>query len=336
MKVLFIGGTGVISSACSQLAVERGIDLYLLNRGQSQCPVPSSARVLLGDIRDKGSVNRILDKMTFDVVVDWVAFTPAHVEVDLELFRQRTKQYVFISSASAYQKPPASLPITESTPLSNPFWKYSQDKIACEQLLMRSFDRDGLPVTIVRPSHTYDQTSLPIDGGYTVLNRMRQGKKVIVHGDGSSLWTLTHHRDFAKGFVPLLGNSRAIGQAYHITSDELLTWNQIFETLAAAAGTKPRIVHVPSDTIASFDPNWGAGLLGDKAHSVIFDNSKIKSIAPDFAATIPFADGAKEIISWFDSNPSHRLVNEQTDQMIDKIIAACESIRLCQTQPTID
>jgi nucleoside-diphosphate-sugar epimerase len=328
LKVLFIGGTGVISSACSQLAVERGIDLYLLNRGQSHRPIPSSAQVLHGDIRDKGSVSRILDKMTFDVVVDWVAFTPAHVETDLELFRRRTKQYVFISSASAYQKPPASLPITESTPLSNPYWKYSQDKITCEQLLMRSFDRDGFPVTIVRPSHTYDQTTLPIDGGYTVLNRMRLGKKVIVHGDGTSLWTLTHHHDFARGFIPLLGNNRAIGESFHITSDELLTWNQIFEILAAAAGAKARIVHVPSDIIDSFDSQWGAGLLGDKAHSVIFDNSKIKAFVPGFAATIPFADGAKEIISWFESNPSRQIVNEQTDRILDKIIAACESIRL--------
>jgi nucleoside-diphosphate-sugar epimerase len=333
LKVLFIGGTGVISSACSQLAVERGIDLYLLNRGQTKRPAPAAAHVLHGDIRSKDSVNRILDKMTFDVVVDWVAFTPAHIEIDFELFRHRTKQYIFISSASAYQKPPAGLPITESTPLSNPFWKYSQDKIACEQLLMRFLDRDGFPVTIVRPSHTYDRTSLPMDGGYTVLNRMRLGKKVIVHGDGSSLWTLTHHRDFAKGFVPLLGNSSAIGQAYHITSDELLTWNRIFEIVAAAAGTKPRIVHVPSDTIASFDPQWGAGLLGDKAHSVIFDNAKIKTIAPDYAATIPFADGAKEIISWFDSNPSHQIVNEQTDQMLDKIIAACECCSSTITEP---
>jgi nucleoside-diphosphate-sugar epimerase len=194
---------------------------------------------------------------------------------------------------------------------------------------MRCLDRDGFPVTIVRPSHTYDQTTLPIDGGYTVLNRMRLGKKVIVHGDGSSLWTLTNHRDFAKGFVPLLGNSSTIGQAFHITSDELLTWNRIFEILAEAAGTKARIVHVPSDIIASFDPQWGAGLLGDKAHSVIFDNSKIKSFVPDYAATIPFADGAKEIISWFESNPSHQIVNEKTDRMLDQIIAACESIRPC-------
>jgi len=288
--------------------------------------VPPSAKVLQGDIRDKGSVDRILDKMTFDTVVDWIAFTPAHIEIDLELFRRRTKQYIFISSASAYQKPPASLPITESTPLSNPYWKYSQDKIACEQLLMQFLDRDGFPVTIVRPSHTYDQTTLPIDGGYTVLNRMRLGKKVIVHGDGTSLWTLTNHRDFAKGFVPLLGSSGAVGQAFHITSDELLTWNQIFEVLAAAAGAKARIVHVPSDVIASFDPQWGVGLLGDKAHSVIFDNSKIKSFVPDYAATIPFADGAKEIISWFDSDPSRQIINEQTDRMLDKIIAACDSI----------
>jgi nucleoside-diphosphate-sugar epimerase len=327
LKVLFIGGTGVISSACSLLAVEQDIDLYLLNRGQSQRPIPPSAKILHGDIRNKDSVNRVLGKMTFDVVVDWVAFTLAHIEIDLELFRRRTSQFVFISSASVYQKPPASLPITESTPLSNPFWKYSQDKIACEQLLMRALSRDGFPVTIVRPSHTYDRTSLPVDGGYTVLNRMRQGKKVIVHGDGSSLWTLTHHRDFAKGFVPLLGNSRAIGQAFHITSDEILTWNQIFEILASVAGTKPRIVHVPSDIIASFDSRWGEGLLGDKAHSVIFDNSKIKSFVPDYAATIPFTDGAKEIISWFDSNPSHRIINEKTDRLIDKIITACDSIR---------
>lgn len=326
MKVLFIGGTGVISSACSQLAVERGIELYLLNRGLSERPAPPSAKILRGDIRDKDSVSKILSKMTFDAVVDWIAFTPEHVEMDLELFHRRTKQYIFISSASAYQKPPAALPITESTPLSNPYWKYSQDKIACEQLLMRSLDRDGFPVTIVRPSHTYDCTSLPIDGGYTVLNRMRQGKKVIVHGDGSSLWTLTHHRDFAKGFVPLLGSSLAIGQAFHITSDEILTWNRIFEILAEVAGAKPRIVHVPSDTIASFDPQWGAGLLGDKAHSVIFDNSKIKTFVHDFAATIPFTEGAKEIISWFDSNPSYQIVNEQTDRMIDKIIAACECL----------
>jgi len=326
LKVLFIGGTGVISSACSQLAVERGIDLYMLNRGQTKRPAPAAAKVLHGDIRSKDSVNRILDKMTFDVVVDWVAFTLAHIETDFELFRRRTKQYIFISSASAYQKPPASLPITESTPLSNPFWKYSQDKIACEQLLMRLFDRDGFPVTIVRPSHTYDRTTLPMDGGYTVLNRMRLGKKVIVHGDGSSLWPLTHHRDFAKGFVPLLGSNRAIGEAFHITSDEFLSWNRIFEIVAAAAGTKPRIVHVSSDCIASFDPQWGAGLLGDKAHSVIFDNTKIKSIVPDYAATISFADGAKEIISWFDSNPSHQVVNEETDRMIDKIITACECL----------
>lgn len=327
MKVLFIGGTGIISSACSKLAIKRGIDLYLLNRGQTKRAVPVGAQVLHGDIRNKDLINQILDKMTFDVVVDWIAFTPGHIETDLELFRHRTKQYIFISSASVYQTPPANLPVTESTPLSNPFWQYSRDKIACEQLLMDSFHRDGFPITIVRPSHTYDATLLPMHGEYTVLNRMRLGKKVIVHGDGSSLWPLTHHSDFAKGFVGLLGNNHAIGEAFHITSDEILTWNRIFEIVAEAAGTKARIVHAPSELIASFDPEWGASLLGDKAHSMIFDNSKIKSIVPDYTATIPFADGAKEIISWYDSNPSHRVVNKEMDLLIDKIIAACESIR---------
>jgi len=327
LKVLFIGGTGIISSACSKLAIERGIDLYLLNRGQTKRIIPAGAQVLHGDIRNKDLINRILDEMTFDVVADWVAFTPDHIETDLELFRHRTKQYIFISSASVYQTPPRSLPIIESTPLSNPYWKYSRDKIACEQLLMDSFHRDGFPVTIVRPSHTYDATLLPMHGEYTVLNRMRLGKKVIVHGDGSSLWPLTHHRDFAKGFVGLMGNNHAIGEAFHITSDEILTWNRIFEIVAEAAGTNARIIHIPSELIASFDSEWGASLLGDKAHSMIFDNTKIKTIVPDYAATIPFINGAKEIISWYDSNPSHQVVNEEMDQLIDKIIAAYESIR---------
>jgi len=328
LKALFIGGTGVISSACSKLAIERGIDLYLLTRGQTTTrTVPAGAQVLHGDIHNKDLINRILDGMTFDVVVDWIAFAPGHIETDLELFGHRAKQYIFISSASVYQTPPRSLPITESTPLSNPYWKYSRDKIACEERLTEAYRREDFPITIVRPSHTYDATLLPMHGEYTVLNRMRLGKKVIVHGDGSSLWTLTHHRDFAKGFVGLMGNNHAIGEAFHITSDEILTWNRIFEIVAEAAGTKARIIHIPSELIASFDPEWGASLLGDKTHSMIFDNTKIKTIVPDYAATIPFADGAKEIISWYDSNPSHHVVNKEMDQLIDKIIAAYESIR---------
>ena len=325
MKVLFIGGTGKISSACSQLAIERGIELYLLNRGQTTArPAPNAARILPGDIRNKDSAAEALGSHHFDAVVNWIAYTPEHIETDLALFRERTGQYIFISSASAYQTPPVNLPVTESTPLDNPYWLYSQNKIACEELLMQAYRREKFPMTIVRPSHTYDKTMMPFNGGYTVVDRMRKGKKVVVHGDGSSLWVLTHHTDFAKGFVGLLGNSRAIGEAFHITSDELLTWNQIYEIVAGAAGVKAQLIHVPSDLIAAYDPEWGAGLLGDKSHSMIFDNTKIKRVVPGFAATIPFSRGAEEVMAWFDADPSRQVVDEKMDQTIDKIIAAYE------------
>jgi nucleoside-diphosphate-sugar epimerase len=326
MRVLFIGGTGKISSACAQLAVERGIELYLLNRGQTAArPAPAAARILQGDIRDKGSASQALGDLTFEAVVNWIAFTPEHIELDLDLFRGRTGQYIFISSASVYQTPPVNLPITESTPLDNPYWEYSQAKIACEDRLVQAYRQEKFPMTIVRPSHTYDKTMLPFTGGYAVVDRMRKGNKVIVHGDGTSLWTLTHHRDFAKGFVGLLGNTHAIGEAFHITSDELLTWNQIFEIVARAAGVEARLTHIPSDFIAAFDPNWGAGLLGDKSHSVIFDNTKIKRVVPDFAATIPYVRGAEEVIGWYDADPARRQVDEAFDQVADRIVAAYES-----------
>jgi nucleoside-diphosphate-sugar epimerase len=327
MKVLFIGGTGAISSACSQLAVERGIDLYLFNRGETSRPIPKEAHVLRGDIRDRASVDSALGDATFDAVVNWINFTPDQVEADIDLFRGRTGQYIFISSASAYQKPIASLPITESTPLHNPFWAYSRDKIACEERLVRAYREEGFPITIVRPSHTYDRTRLPFQNRYTVIDRMRKGKKVVVHGDGTSLWVLTHHRDFAKGFVGLLGNPHAIGDAFHITSDEVLTWNQIFTILARAAGVaEPHLVHVPSEVIAAFDPDWGAGLLGDKTHSVIFDNSKIKRLVPDFVAAIPFCQGAEEVMVWFDGDPARQVVSPEANDLLDRIIAAYESI----------
>src|SRR5690349_5203008 len=266
LKVLFIGGTGVISSACAREAVDHhDIDLYVLNRGQSATrALPPGVRELRADVRDAESVRTAVDGLDFDAVVDWVAFTPGHVRADVDLFRGRTGQYVFISSASAYQTPPARVPVTESTPLRNPFLQYSRDKIACEDLLVAAYRDEGFPATIVRPSHTYDKTLIPLDGGWTVISRMRQGKPVVVHGDGTSLWTLTHHADFARGFVPLLGHPRTIGEAFHITSDDVLTWNQIAEALAAAAGATARIVHVPSDVIAAADPEWRAGLLGDK------------------------------------------------------------------------
>jgi nucleoside-diphosphate-sugar epimerase len=326
MKVLFIGGTGIISSACSELALSQGMDLFLLNRGESSRPVPDGATVLRGDIRDPGSVREALGDLDFDVVVDWVAFTPKHVETDLALFAGRTKQYVFISSASAYQKPLGHLPITESTPLHNPFWQYSRDKIACEDRLTRAYRKDGFPVTIVRPSHTYDRTLLPMDGGWTVVDRMRRGKPVIVHGDGTSLWTLTHHRDFAVGFVGLLGRPAVIGEAVQITGDEWLTWNQIFELVAGAAGAEANIVHVPSEMIAAFAPDWGAGLLGDKAHSVIFDNSKIKRLVPEFRATIPYARGVQEVLAWYDANPAHQIVDTELNRLMDEIIEQVQGV----------
>lgn len=325
MKVLFIGGTGIISSACAQLAVERGTELYLLNRGQSKRPPPAGAILLHGDIRDRDSAGRALGSRHFDVVVNWIAFTPEHIETDLSLFHGRTHQYIFISSASAYQTPPASLPVTESTPLHNPYWAYSRQKIACEERLAQAYRLDGFPMTVVRPSHTYDQTLFPQHGGYTTVHRMRQGKKVIVHGDGTSLWTMTHHRDFARGFVGLLGNNHAIGDTFHITSDEWLTWNQIIEIVAQAAGAEARLIHIPSGLIAHYDPDWGASLLGDKSHSMIFDNSKIKRLVPGFAATIPFARGAEEIMAWYDADPARQVVNRDLDQLMDKIITAYES-----------
>ena len=328
LKVLFIGGTGLISSACSPLAIEKGLDLYLLNRGGATRPGSEGATVLHGDIRDPDSVRKALGDRTFDVVVDWIAFTPEHIETDLALFRGRTGQYVFISSASAYQKPPAGLPITESTVLANPFWGYSRAKIACEERLIRAYREDDFPITIVRPSHTYDRTALPMDGGYTVIDRMRRGRPVVVHGDGTSLWVLTHHRDFARGFVGLLGNPRTLGESFHITSDEVLTWNQIFQVFAEAAGAPPpQIVSVPSEVIAAHSPHGAEGLLGDKMHSVIFDNAKVKRFVPDFAATIPLSWGAREILGWYDADPARQAVNEEYDHLLDVIIAAQERAR---------
>jgi nucleoside-diphosphate-sugar epimerase len=322
MRVLFIGGSGIISSACSALAIDLGIDLTLLNRGRTDFrPVPAAARVIHVDIRDPAAAAEALRGQAFDAVVDWIAFTPEHVAADLALFRGRVGQYVFISSASAYQKPPQRLPITEETPLDNPFWQYSRNKIACEDLLMAAYRDEGFPVTIVRPSHTYDATLLPFHGGYTTLDRLRRGQPILIHDDGESLWTLTHHRDFARAFVPLLGEARAIGQAYHITSDEVLTWNAIAGRLAEAAGVPLNVAHVPSAVVATYDQGWGDSLLGDKSHNTYFDNSKIRTIVPGFAAEIPFAEGAREIVAWYDAHPEARRVNADFDALLDRIIA---------------
>jgi nucleoside-diphosphate-sugar epimerase len=322
LRVLFIGGTGVISSACSRLAAGNGIQLFVLNRGLGTTrPLPPQVRMIRADIREPLSVREKINDLDFDAVVNWVAFTPDHIRTDIDLFVGRTGHYVFISSASAYQTPPARQPVTESTPLRNPFWRYSRDKIACEDLLVAAYREQGFPATIVRPSHTYDPTLVPFDGGWTVLGRMKAGKPVIVHGDGTSLWTMTHHEDFARAFVPLLAHPRTLGEAFHITSDDVLTWNQIAEALAAALGVTARIVHVPSDAIAAADPEWGAGLLGDKAHSMVFDNTKVRRLVPGWRAVIPFERGARQIADWYLADPARQVTDQALDGVMDKLAA---------------
>lgn len=322
MRVLFIGGTGNISTAVSALAVERGIDLVLLNRGQGKAHIPGATH-LQGDIHQPGQVRAALAGMRFDAVVNWVAYVPEDIERDIDLFRGMTDQYVFISSASAYQKPAVTPIITESTPLHNPFWRYSRNKAACEARLLSAYDAEDFPVTIVRPSHTYAHLIPAIMGGpYAVAERLLKGLPVIVHGDGTSLWTVTHAEDFAKGFIGLLANPHALGHAVHITSDELLNWNQIHEITAHALGVEPKIVHIPSDFIARVDPEVGPGLLGDKSWSVIFDNSKIKRLVPEYQATIPFHRGIEKVLAWFDEDESRKLVNPAAHEQMDKILRA--------------
>jgi len=324
LRVLFIGGTGVISAAAAERAVAVGHELTILNRGsQTLRPAPKAAEVLTADIRNGPATRAALGNRMFDVVVDFVAFTPDHVATDIELFTGRTGQYVFISSASAYQKPPVRLPILESTPLRNPFWRYSRDKIACEDLLVKTYREDGFPATIIRPSHTYDRTAIALTGGWGDIARMRQGRPVVVHGDGTSLWTLTHASDFAKALVGLLGLPQAVGDSFTITSDEYLPWNRIYEIYAHAAGAPvPQLVHIASDTIAAAAPELGPSLLGDKSHSVVFDNSKVKALVPEFICTVPFALGAGQVVRWFDSNPDQQLVDERLGATFDQLIAA--------------
>jgi nucleoside-diphosphate-sugar epimerase len=323
VKALFIGGNGIISSACSRLAVERGWELTLLNRGvDSTRPPVEGAESLVGDATDPASLRAAVGSRTFDTVVNFRAFTPEQVGADVELFTGRTGQYVFISSASAYRKPVVQLPITESTALRNPFWRYSRDKIACEDLLVAAYRDHDFPATIVRPSHTYDPTLIPLEGGWTMIDRMRRGRPVVVHGDGTSFWTLTHSRDFAKGFVPLLAEPRAVGEAVHITTDEHVTWDEVAQGLARAAGTTADIVHVGSARLARAVPEWADGILGDKAHSLIFDNSKIRSLAPDFVATTTWAQGAREIVDWYDAHPDHQVVDQALDATLDQLVAA--------------
>ncbi len=322
MKVLFIGGTGTISTAVSRLAVAKGIELYHLNRGQRATGV-EGVKTLIGDIHQPESLQKALEGQQFDVVVDWIAFKPEDIERDLALFRGKVKQFIFISSASAYQKPVSRYLITESTPLSNPFWEYSRAKIACEDQLMAAYREDGFPITIVRPSHTYDfNLPLSIGSGYTVPDRMKKGLPVVVHGDGTSLWVVTHSEDFARGFIGLLGNLQAIGHSFHITTDEVLTWNQIYDTLADALGVKANVVHISSDFIAQVAPSLGPGLIGDKAHSVVFDNSKIKAFVPEFKAVIPFREGVRRTLASFEADEKRLRINDEVNEEMNRILAA--------------
>jgi nucleoside-diphosphate-sugar epimerase len=322
MKVLFIGGTGIISSACVRLALARGMDVTLLNRGKSFRSTASGAKVVEADIRDLEGTKKALANQSFDVVAEFTGFVPEHIETDLALFDGNVGQYLYISSASAYQTPPQKVPVTEETPLDNPFWEYSRNKAACEARLHRAHTESGFPFTIVRPSHTYDETLFLFHGGWTVVERMLKGKPVIVHGDGTSLWTMTFNADFAKGFVGLFGKEEAIGETYHITSDEWLTWNQIFESVASAFGVEPKLVHIPSDLIAQYDPIWGDSLLGDKAHSFMLDNSKIKALVPDFICETPFREGVLKVRDWYEANPEHQVVDAEFDAIHERILAA--------------
>jgi nucleoside-diphosphate-sugar epimerase len=319
-KVLFIGGTGIISSAASELALMRGMDVTLLNRGQSRRAPADGVEVLNADISDPTAVDAALAGREFDVVVDMIAFTPDQVQRDIDRFEGRTGQYVFISSASAYQKPVARLPITESTPLRNPYWQYSRDKIACEDLLTAAYRDRAFPVTVLRPSHTYDKWTIPVFGGWTTIDRIRRGEEIIVHGDGTSLWTLTHASDFAVGFVGILGNPLAYGDAFQITSDFVYTWNEIYSILGRAAGAEPKLRYATSASIEQAAPGRAGQLTGDMAHSVIFDNTKIRRMVPDFNPTVALHHAANEIIEWHDAHPELKRVDPGLDALFNQLV----------------
>ena len=337
MKILFIGGTGNISMACTRQALESGMEVFHLNRGCIKTEVPDEVQSIHCDINDTELVKSLLKDLTFDVVANFIAFKPEDIKRDFELFSGKTGQYIFISSASAYQKPLQHPVVTESTPLKNPYWDYSRDKIACEDLLNQLYREQNFPMTIIRPSLTYE-TVIPVAIGswddYTIVDRMKKGKKVIVHGDGSSLWTITHSRDFALGFVGLAGHQQAIGESFHITSDEILTWDQIYEAVAEAAGVKANLVHINSEFICKVaeslgqDGMWG-NLLGDKAVSVLFDNSKIKRYVPGFKATISFKSGIKETVKWFEADKSRMKIVDDNNKLMDRVINKyMESLKL--------
>ena len=331
MKALFIGGTGTISTAVSRLCVERGWELTLLNRGNADARVPEGAKVLHADIRDEQAVSKALEGHSYDVVADFIAYTPEQAERDTRLFHGRTAQYIFISSASAYQKPLSSPWITEGTPLANPYWEYSRLKAACEETLMRAYREEGFPVTIIRPSHTYCERSIPValhgkNGSFAVLERIRTGRKVIVPGDGLTLWTFTHSSDFAVGFVGLMGNVHALGEAFHITGDEHLTWNQAYEAVGAALGVKPKLVHIASETLGMLCDGYNGRLLGDKSNTVLFDNTKLKRAVPEFCAVKRYDQGVREAVRYIYAHAECQKPDPEFDAWCDAVIEGYEAM----------
>ena len=333
MKILFIGGTGTISMAITRLLADRGEELYLLNRGSRTGELPNGVNVINVDVNDEENLKAALGDMTFDSVCDFIGFVPQQLERDVRVFKGRTKQFMYISSASAYNKPVRSYVINEGTSLANPYWEYSRNKIACEELLMKEYRENGFPVTIIRPSHTYDERSVPLgvhgkNGSWQVIKRMIEGKPVIIHGDGSSLWTMTHNSDFAKGFCGLIGNPHAIGEAFQITNDETLTWDQIYQCIANALGVELKAVHVSSEFLASVsDYDFTGSLIGDKACSVVFDNSKLKRAVPEFKATVHFEQGVKNTIDYVLSHPELQIEDKEFDDWCDRVITALENAK---------
>ena len=330
MKILFVGGTGTISVAISRLLVAEGHELYLLNRGNRTDLVPEKAIILQSDVNDESRVAELIRDLEFDCIADFIAYVPEHLERDYRLFRNKTKQFIFISSASVYQKPLADYRISEATPLANPYWQYSRDKIACEEYLMSLYRDEGFPITIVRPSYTYSERSVPIgvhgkNGSWQVIKRMQEGKPVIVHGDGTSLWTMTHADDFAKAFAGLIGNIHTLGEAVQITSDETLTWNQIYDCIARALNVPLKTVHVSSGFLAAAsDYSFEGSLLGDKAVSAVFDNTKLKRLVPGFVATKRFDQGVKETIDFIRAHPEYQKEDPEFDEWCDQIISTLQ------------
>jgi nucleoside-diphosphate-sugar epimerase len=329
MRILFIGGTGLISTACARAALGAGHELWLLNRGTSKLPsAVGPERQLRADAYDERQVQEAISGLEWDVVVQWVGYLPEQVEQDIRVFGG-AGQYIFISTAAAYEKPPSHWLHTEETPLANPLWDYGAKKISCERALLGAYEASRFPVTIARPSLTYGPSQIPVVIGswqkpFTIIDRMRRGAKIIVPGDGTSLWTLTHNSDFARGLLGLFGNAAAIGEAFHITSDESMTWNQIYQEVGAAAGAAPDLLYVPSDGIIASNPEEQGNIWGDKSYSTVFDTSKIKQFVPGYQATVSFSAGIKETVAWFDADPNRQAINQAANLRWDRLAAVYE------------